>query len=107
MIEIPFNSWSMIRMYDNQKTCTSRNEQKGKVGQRFQLTDIEGNPLRTYKITHVIQLPLHFVAMFLYKEEGAESPGEFIEEYNRIYKKRRSNGFDPNKVVWVHFFMEV
>jgi len=47
---------------------------------------------------------LFFVANFLYAEEGAESPAEFIALWEEIHPRA---GYEPNKVVCTHFYEEV
>ncbi len=79
---IPFNSWSMERIKQGRKICTSR-------------TRI-WNDERVYL---VLQLPLSVVRDYLWREEGADNP----EEFERIWRKIFRGRFEPQKLVYVHF----
>ena len=57
-----------------------------------------------YRISAVGKHPLEFVAKGLYKQEGADSPGEVIEKWNEIHYRK---GYDPHQEVYVQFFHEV
>jgi hypothetical protein len=47
---------------------------------------------------------LEIVANHLYEIEGAESPDEFIKVWNQIHPYKK---FDPDQIVWVHFFIPI
>jgi hypothetical protein len=79
---IPFNKWSLGRIIEGRKICTSRNK-------------IYNDP-RVYLI---LQLPLCIVRDYLWKEEGADSPEEFEKVWRGIHRGR----FEPMKMVYVHF----
>jgi len=98
-IKIPFNDWSMIKLKHSNKECTSRTKKYGNEGDIF-TTDFENFRI-TYRITHILKLPLWIVRDFLYKAEGAESPHIFENVWNEIHPIRR---YQPNDMVFVHFF---
>jgi hypothetical protein len=81
--KLPFNSWSVRRINEGKKICTSRSRKY--------------NDSRVYLILH---LPLAVVREHLWAEEGADSPSEFEKVWRSIYRGK----FDENKMVYVHFF---
>jgi len=94
-IKIPFNKWSKERLETGMKYATSRNRKYGNEGDTFV---VDG---WVYLITHIIHIPLRFVAEVLYEFEGAESIEEFIEVWKSIHPKK---GYIPEQMVYYHHF---
>lgn len=96
-VDIPFNEWSTNRHIDGVKTATTRTSRYGRPGDTF--TDAG----RTYRLTHVVEVPLKVVAKHFYDVEGARSPGEFVEVWEDIHYGR---GYIPKWDVWLHLYRE-
>lgn len=80
---IPFNSWSRERIKQGRKKCTSR-------------TRVWDDP----RVTWVSPLlPVWFIAKYLYKDEGADSPEEYRKVINQIFRKQVPDW----KELYVHF----
>jgi len=101
VIDIPFNSWSKIRLARGQKTATSRNHRYGCPGDVF-VVKIRDLVFR-YRLTHVERVSLGFVRDCFYLQEGCNSGEEFVDVWNSIHPNR---GFDENQKVWLHVFRE-
>ncbi len=101
-VEIAFNAWSIDKIKNGHKTCTSRREPKGEPDDWFILDG------ETYELTDVCARRLEWVATQLYYEEGASSPEEFIEIWNKIYGRRQKKpAYKPDMLVIVHHFKKV
>lgn len=96
-IEIPFRADMREAIVDGAKCCTSRNKRYGAAGDTFQ---IDG---RTYRLTAVRRLALDTVAERFYQHEGVNSPEEFRTLWADIHPRK---GWDPEQIVWTHFFKE-
>ena len=96
-IEIPFNSWSTLRLLEGTKSCTSRNRIYGKVGDWFRVENI------AFSLEWVSQFPLGVVRNQFWKLEGADSPKDFERVWKSIYRGK----FDEKKMVYVHFFRRI
>ena len=79
---LPFNKWSLERIKQGRKFCTSRSK-------------LYNDP----RVESTVQLPLWFVAKYLWQVEGADSPAEFRKVWSGLHRGR----FSPNKLVYVHF----
>jgi hypothetical protein len=101
-VMIPFNDWSKDRLERGMKSATSRNKKYGLPGHRFRVR-LKGT-LHTYELIDVVFMSLKDVAQKHWREEGAESPGEFIKVWNEIHPRKR---FDPDHYVYFHKFKEV
>ena len=80
------------------KSCTSRTEKYGDVGDRFRAFD------RAFEFTEIRQCELSYVASDLWKEEGCENSDDFRAAWVGLHRRR---GFVPDQVVYVHFFKPV
>lgn len=81
-MNLPFASWSRIKIATGKKWATSRS--------------------RSYddpRVLGVVWLPLSFVRDHLYQVEGAESP----EEFEKVWKGIHKGVFDEKRMVCVHF----
>ena len=94
---VPFNGWSQERLLLGSKTATSRTKQYGTIGDTFQAGD------KSFELTDVSRKNLWDIAQNYYLDEGAKSPEEFIEVWNKLHPK----GFDPEQVVYFHKFREL
>jgi hypothetical protein len=99
---IPFREDMALAVISGRKHCTTRTYKMGHVGDVFPVS-WEGIT-RKYKLRHIEQRRLDFVAQFLYVPEGFDSATEFIDIWNEIHPRR---GFQPEDVRWVHWFEEV
>lgn len=97
-VTIPFNDWSLERLRDGRKTATTRSKKFGNVGDTFEVENV------IYEITQVGKFELKTIAESFYKEEGAESEEEFIEEWNHIHPRK---GFVEYDQKWLHLFRRV
>lgn len=95
---IPFRPDMTKAVLEERKCCTSRTKRYAEPGDWFDLGR------HRFKITAVERIELDTVAHILFKEEGVESPQEFIDLWEEIHPGR---GFDPLQKVWTHFFEEV
>ncbi len=102
-ISIPFNDWSKERLADGRKTATCRSKKYGEPGNTFQVNCWPG-PVKTFEIMSITKKKLMTVANEHYDEEGAESPQEFIEQWNLIHPRRK---YQPMDEKWFHRFKEV
>ena len=82
LTRLPFNKWSLGRIAEGRKICTSRN-------------DRYDDP----RVYLVLRLPLIVIRDYLWREEGADSPEEFEKVWRGIHRGR----FEPLKFVYVHF----
>lgn len=97
-VEIPFQDSMKKAVWAGKKTCTSRNKRYGNVGDRFRLG------LQEYALTGIMKRSLDYVCTKLYKEEGFESEQAFIDLWNVLHPSKL---YDPNQLVYVHFFEAV
>lgn len=81
---IPFNAWSIQRIQEGRKMCTSRHKKYSKDPRLFYITP---------------KLQWWFIKKFLWKEEGASSPGELQEVIEDILKRKVPDG----ELFHVHF----
>lgn len=96
-INIPYNTWSKNKIYQNIKTATTRTKKYGKKGDVFIVDSVK------YIITDYLKTKLEIVSSDFFREEGAGSPEEFIEVWNSMHPVKK---FDPQQTVWIHFFEE-
>ena len=94
-IEIPFQPSMKKEILIGKKKCTSRNKKYGNPTDYF---IIENN---VYQLTLVLQCTLEEVANEYYKEEGFESPENFIIMWNKLHPIL---GYVPTKKVYTHWF---
>jgi hypothetical protein len=85
-------------IYGGRKCCTARNEPKGAVGDTFVIG------ARDYRIIDVQEQALNDVARLLYRQEGFESPGEFIMFWKSLHL---GDPYLPWRTVHVHWFARV
>jgi len=92
---IPFKDMFRELMLTGTKTMTSRTRKYGEIGDIFQIFGT------TFEIVNVCQKSLDVVAWLHYREEGAESPSEFMKGWATIHPIK---GYVPTQQVWVHQF---
>jgi len=95
-IEIPFNNWSKERLKQG-KHATTRIKKYGEVGDTFTVDGM------TYGLHFVGKCHLQFISFFMWKTEGAKDEIEFINVWEKIHPRK---GFDPEQLVWFHYFTE-
>lgn len=92
---LPFLAEFHEKVRDGRKTATARSKDYGKPGDRLQ------GPGCVLVLDSVEEKALGVIAMAWFREEGLESPGEFVAIWNRIHPKKR---FEASRVVWFHRF---
>lgn len=97
MVYLPFNTWSVEKIKKGIKTATTRTRPFGETGDYFKVGK------KTFVITNVSKLPLSTIAEQHFREEGAESPSEFIQVWCKIHPRR---GFVPRQPAYCHQFRE-
>ena len=95
IIDIPFKSKWLHKMVVGTKTCTSRTKAYGKAEDRFRQFG------HWFAILLIERQKLSYVAKYLYKEEGCDSPDEFKQIWCKLHPRK---GWVDNQVVFVHFF---
>jgi hypothetical protein len=91
---------------EDRKSCTTRSEKKGEVGDRWAL----GYMVLEY--TRIEKNTLDHVARHLYKEEGFNSPDEFRDTWCRLHRMKPSMypagaAYWKREVRYTHWFKEV
>ncbi len=92
---IPFKCEWHDKMINGVKVCTSRTKAYGQAGDTFTWFN------HVFQITAVEAHKLDYVAKRLFKQEGCESPSEFIRVWEGIHSRK---GFIPSQTIYVHFF---
>lgn len=95
---IPFRPEFREAILSGMKTMTTRNNSYGRTGDR--LTTPFGVDIQLLEVRRVT---LGDVADHYYRQEGCDSPQDFI----RIWREIHPSGFYPNKWVWLHIFRVV
>lgn len=95
LVRIPFFDRFRQSMLASVKTMTSRNKKYGSPGDIFKIFRA------TFQITKIEHLELGIIAKHYYKEEGVDSPEEFINIWKRLHPGR---GWRPDQVVYLHQF---
>ena len=94
-INIPFLRRWKQPMLDGVKTHTCRSEAYGQPGDRFSAFGA------VFELVAVWQTTLEDVAANYYRQEGCESPQEYVGVWNEIHPRRR---FVPTDTKWLHHF---
>jgi hypothetical protein len=81
--QLPFNRWSVERIKQGRKFCTSRS--KG----------YHSDP----RVKYMMTMKLKDVRDLLWQVEGADSP----EEFEKVWRGMFRGKFDPEREVYVHF----
>jgi len=103
-IEIPFNKWSLERLYDESKCATSRNKKYGNIGDWFEVIFKDKDESRKYQLIEVTKTKLKSVRDFGWQDEGCNSPEEFVKVWKKIHPRK---GWIDNQYVWFHKFREL
>lgn len=106
LVSIKFSTAMRLAVLRRGKTCTTRKEVKGKVGDRFAVDHM------LLEITKVEANTLDHVAQHLYREEGFQSPDEFRDTWCRLYRMKpsmypASAAYWKREVRYTHHFREV
>ena len=105
-IEIPFSAEMARTVLENRKFCTSRNKKYGQVGDTFEVED-QGPWIPAFggfEIVAIVKRPLWFVACCYHLAEGFDNQGGFVKMWEKLHPKK---GWEPEKEVWVHWFIRV
>lgn len=94
-IRVPFKPVMVSAILEGRKSCTSRTYQLGEVDDYFYIRG------KCYVFTSVVKMLLKDVATKYYKQEGVNSPEDFISLWNRIHPMK---GYNPEQMVFTHFF---
>lgn len=94
-IDIPFRDDMKQAVLLGNKTCTSRNKRYGVIGDTFMVGGY------VYVLKWISHVRLKTVAENHYRQEGFESPDEFIQVWNQIHPRK---GYNPEQAVWLHEF---
>lgn len=97
-INLPFKPKMRELILAGRKTCTSRTRSYGQAGDTFRLDEKE------FIVTSIIQEPLRVIAGYRHQREGFSNPDEFISYWKKLHPTK---GYDPDQLVFVHFFREV
>ena len=82
MKDLTFNPWSLKRIEEGRKFCTSRRSPHGDE-----------------RVLGVVRLPWWFIKEHLYTIEGADSPDELQRIINQVQRRRVTD----DEMFWVHF----
>jgi len=93
---IPFRKDMQALILAGKKTATTRTKRYGIVGDWFYIGS------KAYVLTNVEKVTLGYVATQKYRDEGFESPHDFIHVWQQIHPK----GFIDEQKVWLHEFGE-
>lgn len=96
MIRIPFNERFHDKLRKREKTMTARTKAYGKAGDVFEVDGVG-----RFRLLSVVPCALRVIAEKFHKEEGCESPREFMDVWVEIHPGR---GWTPNLVVKLHVF---
>lgn len=94
-IEIPFSEQFRDPMLRGRKNFTTRNKRYGKAGDTFPAFGAG------FVLQKVTKIPLGYVARFLYRGEGFDTPEAFIRCWQKLHPRK---GYVPGQSVYVHFF---
>ena len=94
-VRIPFGNHFENAILKDIKIYTSRTKKYGNVGDTFEAFGQE------FVITSIEKWPLRDIARYFYKEEGLNSPEDFIILWNMLHPRKR---WLPDQVVWLHGF---
>lgn len=97
-IHIPFNGWSRDKLRRGIKTSTCRRKKYGEIGHMFTVE------ARMYRLVDIRRMTLQEVKDKWYKEEGCQTPEEFVDIWNAIHHKK---GFVGTDRVFLHIFEQV
>lgn len=99
MKSIPFQAKFMPLINAGKKTMTTRNKKYGESGD-YLIATSHGEKIYL-RLISVSRVDLDNVATVYYREEGCQSPLEFIEIWNDIHPIK---GFQGSQKVWLHSF---
>jgi hypothetical protein len=96
-VEIPFRSQFENAMISDRKTATSRTKLNGKIGDTFKAFG------HLFEITELHRLTLSDVAQRFYRQEGVESPGDFMQVWQKLHR----GVWNPQRLIWLHRFRRI
>lgn len=104
-ISIKFSPYGERAILNGLKVCTTRLERKGEIGDYFKMKiEYDYNILifNVYLI-EIKELPLWFVANYLYRLEGFESTEAFIKHWDELSGEYPRYKYANNDAFPVHF----
>jgi hypothetical protein len=94
--KVPFKEFMKTKLIFGKKTATSRNRKLGEVGDFFIVYG------RKYEFIQIKKLVLCQVADFYFKEEGFDTPDEFIAYWKDLHRKH----YKGDQIVYFHRFVQ-
>ena len=98
---LPFMPDMAALIMTGDKVCTSRTKYENYAHEGDRVKVQSGKKEAVIRIMNVEHRPLWFVSKFLFRAEGFETPGKFIEKWEEIHPRA---GFRPTQKVWVYWF---
>jgi hypothetical protein len=95
-IKIKFARGPARRMLMGRKTCTSRIQQKGHIGDRFHYHG------HTYEITLTGRRTVEYIVRHFYNAEGYDTPQEYLDDITNAYPD-----IQYTDKLYIHFFREI
>jgi hypothetical protein len=114
IVDMPFTEEMLAQIARGRKCCTGRKRRYGKVGDIIRSTRYYRNvtvELRL-KMTTQIRTTRAKIAQHLYKHEGFGSPEDYIKVSTEISNavrrrwKHQEKPFDPEELIWIHWFAD-
>lgn len=93
-VKIAFSKEMSRAILDGRKCTTARSEEKGEIGDVFQIQD------NFYRIVHICPAKLKYIEDIFYRTEGCESPDHF----ERLWRSLHRGHYYENKLYFLHFF---
>jgi hypothetical protein len=91
----PFSAEFKEVMLNGKKTKTSRNKKYGEAGDTFKAFK------KKFTLVEVKKEMLEDIAENYFREEGFETPEEFIKKWKELHTRK---GWIPDQLVYVHEF---
>ena len=101
LIPVPFKRDMIAQIFKNVKRCTWRTKMWGESGSGFELEHFGEH--RRYEILGIIPLQPWYVAKYLYRPEGLNTPEEFL---NYLQSLKRWHKLDVEQWGYEHFFTD-
>lgn len=114
IVDMPFTEDMLAQIARGRKCCTGRKRRYGRVGdiirsrRYYRKVTVE---LRM-RMTTQIRTTRAKVAKYLYLQEGVSSPEEYIKVATEISNavrrrwKHPEKPFDPEELIWIHWFAD-
>lgn len=93
IIKLKFSPEMEEMILQGKKCCTTRDEQKGEIGDVFRL---KGD--RLYRIVDIIEIEYECIDEY-YKMDGFDSVDDYLDVIDKVYPS-----LAPEDLVYIHFF---